>query len=185
MTSLRPALPRPLTRIGLVLGGYVVAFALALSAVVLRNAAMTDPMAQASSGMNAFGDAILFVAVFGCVSLLPTGFALLFLRPYRWFWLVLTTLCVLIAATGVAAVALKIAGWEQPPSSTLGIWAGFAVLRILPAPLVASGFLLAGISSPHRPSRLVLFAATAAEVAVCAYALAWLVPLFLESIRRY
>jgi hypothetical protein len=64
-----------------VTAGYVAAFLMASAAVAIRVASTSGPDAQASSGMYAFGDALLFVAVCGVAALVPTGVALFFLRP--------------------------------------------------------------------------------------------------------
>jgi predicted permease len=68
----------------LVLGGYVVAVILAFASVFVSQL-FTDPANdQASAGMGAFGDAILFCLVFGAVAVLPTLYALyLILRRWR------------------------------------------------------------------------------------------------------
>ena len=66
-----------------VAGGYVAAILIAVVTVSARNLSIDPAVALASSGMYAFGDALLFVAVFGVLSLIPTGAALYFLRPYR------------------------------------------------------------------------------------------------------
>jgi hypothetical protein len=72
-------------KIGTVLIGYVIAILIAGAAVAIQVATTNGPDAQASSGMYAFGDAMLFVAIFGLCSLVPTVMALFFLRPYvRW-----------------------------------------------------------------------------------------------------
>lgn len=64
---------------GLVLGGYVLACLLAGLAVYINDLFMNPTVLQASSGMSAFGDLVLFVGVLGCVALFPTGLALYFL----------------------------------------------------------------------------------------------------------
>ena len=58
----------------------------ASAAVAVRIANTSGPDAQASAGMYAFGDGLLFIAVFSAVAIFPTGLALCFLRPCRWFW---------------------------------------------------------------------------------------------------
>lgn len=64
---------------GLVIGGYV-AVCLVASGVVYVNGLFTqNAAAQASAGMFAFGDFILFVGIFGVLALFPTGLALYFL----------------------------------------------------------------------------------------------------------
>ena len=70
-------------KVGVVAIGYSAAILLASAAVAIRVANTSGPDAQASSGMYAFGDALLFVTVFGISALVPTAAALGFLRPYR------------------------------------------------------------------------------------------------------
>src|SRR5882762_1425840 len=96
--------------------GYIAAFLVASAAVAIRLANTSGPDAQASSGMYAFGDAVLFVAVFGVAALVPTGAALFFLRPYRSFWTVISALGLGIAVTGFAAVAACAIGRHAAPS---------------------------------------------------------------------
>ena len=99
---------KPIFKVALVAGGYVAAFLMASAVVAIRVANTSGPDAQAASGMYAFGDAFLFVAVFGVAALVPTGAALFFLRPYRRFWIVLSALGLAVAVTGIAAaVALR------------------------------------------------------------------------------
>ena len=68
-----------LAKLGLVIGGYVVACLVAYGAVYINDLFMDPAVLQASGGMSAFGDLILFVVVFGVLALLPTGLALYFL----------------------------------------------------------------------------------------------------------
>lgn len=67
---------KPFLKSGVVAVGYIAAFLIASAAVGVRLANTSGPDAQASSGMYAFGDALLFVAVFGVAALVPTGAAL-------------------------------------------------------------------------------------------------------------
>jgi hypothetical protein len=64
---------------GLVLGGYVLACPVAVGVVYVNGLFMDPAVLQASSGMSAFGDLILFVGVFGILALVPTGLAFYFL----------------------------------------------------------------------------------------------------------
>ena len=66
-------------KVGLVLGGYILACLAAGGAVYVNQLFTPDDVAQASAGMSAFGDLILFVAAFFVLSLMPTGLALFFL----------------------------------------------------------------------------------------------------------
>lgn len=162
-------------------GGYGAAFLLASAAVAIRLAATSGPEAQASSGMYAFGDAVLFVVVFGVLALLPTAAALFFLRPHRRFWTVLAPAALALAATGLAAVLLFAAG-RHATASALATWAAFSVLRILVAPLLVLATLLCAVLSPYRAPRRALLVASATEAAVSAYGgLVWFVPLLLGT----
>jgi hypothetical protein len=169
---------KPLVKIGLVAGGFVAAFLLASAVVAIRVATTSGPDAQASSGMYAFGDALLFVAVFGVAALVPMGAALFFLRSYRPFWTGLSALGLAVAVTGITAAILFAVG-RHATSSPLATWAGLSVLRILVAPVLALTFLVCTVFSPHRFPRLALLAATVMEVGVSAYgAFVWFIPLF-------
>lgn len=146
--------PKIFSKIAVVAGGYIAAFLVAATAVAIRIANTSGPDAQASSGMYAFGDALLFVAVFGVSALGPTGAALFFLRPYRRFWTVLSALGLALAVTGITAVILFAVG-RHATTSPLATWAGLSVLRILVAPPLALTFLVCTIFAPHRSHRFV------------------------------
>jgi hypothetical protein len=166
----------PAVKLGTVALGYVVAFAVASIAVAVRVANTSGPEAQASSGMYAFGDLVVFCGVFGVVALIPTALALYWLRTHRPFWLGLSALGVVIAATGVAAAVLFALGRQAVEPSPLAIWAAFSVLRILAAPGFAVAFLLAAVLAPFSVPRFAFSGAAAAEAAVTAYGgLVWFV----------
>jgi hypothetical protein len=138
---------KPLSKVAVVAVGYVAAFLIASAAVALRVATTSGSDAQASSGMYAFGDSLLFVAVFGICALVPTGAALFLLRPYRRFWTVLSAFAVAVAVTGVTAAILFFVG-RAVAHSALATLAALSVLRILVAPLLALTFLRV-LRSPH------------------------------------
>jgi len=165
-------------KVGVVAIGYIVAILIAAAAVAIRVANTSGPDAQASSGMYAFGDALLFVAVFGISALVPTAAALFFLRPYRRFWTLLSAVGLAVAVTGVTAATLFEVGRHAAPSA-LATWDGLSVLRILVAPLLALTFLVCAVVSAQRAPRFALLAATVMEAAVSAYGgFVWFVPLF-------
>jgi hypothetical protein len=68
-----------LKKLGLVIGGYVAACLVASGVIYVYQLLTQDAASQASAGMYAFGDLILFVGVFGVLALFPTGLALYFL----------------------------------------------------------------------------------------------------------
>ncbi len=168
---------KPFLKIVVVASGYIAAFLVASATVAFRVASTSGPDAQASSGMYAFGDSVVFVAVFGVLALVPTGAALFFLRPYGPFWKALSALGLVVAVSGVAAAILFGIG-RHAASSPLAALAGISVLRILLAPLLALTFSVCAIFSPYRSPRLALLTASVMEVLVSAYGgIVWFVPL--------
>ena len=65
-------------KLGLVIGGYVGACLLASAVVYIWQLNTQGASAQASAGMYAGGDVLLFVALFGLLALFPTGLAVYF-----------------------------------------------------------------------------------------------------------
>jgi hypothetical protein len=169
---------KPVTKIGVVLGGYLAALLLAGVMVAVDVAFTSGPDAQASSGMYAFGDMLLFLAVFGVAALIPTGAALFFLRPYRAFWYVLSGLGMTVALTGISAAVVYEFGRHAAGPSPLASWVAFSVLRLLAAPVLALAFLVCATLSAYRVPRLIFLAAVVLEGLVTGYmAIVWFFPL--------
>ena len=166
-----------LLKSGAVLVGYVIAVLVASAAVDIRIAHTSGPDAQASAGMYAFGDGMLFLAVFGTLALLPSGMVFFFLRPYRLFWIMLSIVASILAASALAAASIYVsASYLAVPGSIFELGAALAVLRMLLSPLLAAFFLLSGIFSPDRMPRWTLLIAAGIEGAVAAFAvLHWFV----------
>ncbi len=158
----------------MVVGGYVVA--LAIAALVLRwyISATGGPDRQASSGMSAFGDSMFFVAVLGLAAVPATGAALYFLRKRRTFWVVLSVLALGGASTALVAVALSVGSTSAAAGGQLRAWFLIAPIRILVAPVLALFDLLAGLLAPSRGPRLCLLGAGIIEaVSFAAVAVMW------------
>ena len=168
---------RPSVKVGLVVAGYLGAFLVAFSVVAIYVVATSGPDRQAYGGMYSFGDALLFLAVFGVAAVPATAAALFFLRSYRPFWLVLSVVALCIAATSLAALIDYVAQRTADAGSILHTWSALAPLRILNAPLFALVFLLSGLFAPNRSSRIALLVATAIEVvAFASVAFIWFRP---------
>jgi hypothetical protein len=163
---------KALVKVAVVLAGYIAAVMLADAAVAVRIANTSGPDAQASAGMYAFGDALLFLAVFSVGAIFPTGLALYFLRPYRWVWISLSIAGLAIAGTAIvsASIYILVAHLPLPRESPLSLCAAFAVLRMLLSPSLAVAFILAGLLAPSRASRWSLLTAAGSESVVAAYA---------------
>ena len=68
-----------LVKFSLVIGGYVAACLIASGVVYVWQLSTQNASAQASAGMYAGGDFLLFIAVFGVLALIPTALAVYFL----------------------------------------------------------------------------------------------------------
>lgn len=157
------------TKLGIVLGGYGAAFA-AAAGVTALHVALTAPTpdAIASSGMYAGGDLLLFLGVLGAAALVPTAAALVFARAHPRFAPVLAAAALAVALSG----ALAWLAFVYPPGAAsrkgwLALADVLALLRVLGAPLVASGLAFAALVAPSRESRRAVMIALAIEALVC------------------
>jgi hypothetical protein len=151
-----------LSKLGVVLAGYVATLFVACGAAYFWTLLNPSPGSQ---GMQAFGDTLLFVGLFCVMSLVPTGLAFYFLRPFEKFWTVFSIASLVFAATGPFAAMtrwLNQSGWTTV--EVLGL------PRVMAAPLFGLGFLTCAVIAPTRRSRWVLLAAAGIEFAVSVYA---------------
>jgi hypothetical protein len=151
-----------LLKLGLILGGYAAALLLTCAAFYVCGLLTRNDPSQASAGMQAFADLILFLGMFGVLALAPTALALYFLRPFEKFWTVFSPVSLAFAATGPVAAAMIQRNW-----AIIGI---LGLPRVLGAPLLGLGFLISAVIAPPRCSRWALLAAAAIEGAVSVYA---------------
>ena len=160
----------PLAKVGLVAGGYVGAFALAAGVVIAYVAATSGPDRQQYGAMFAFGDSLLFLAVFGVAALMPFGTALFFLRPYRTAWRILSVAALTVAATA-GAMVIGASGAD----SAAGPWmALIGLLRLLVSPFFAMACLAAVVLAPGSGPRRVLLVAALIELSVFVWvAVSW------------
>ena len=161
---------RVLAKLGLVGAGYIGAVAIAWAVVAVHIAATQGPDRRDYAAMADFGDTLLFLGVFGLAAVIPTGAALFFLRPYRWFWRKLSIVAIVMAVTAAAAFVAVLVGRGASAGSAANAAAAVASLPILMAPMFGLAFFVSAVFAPSRNSRLSLLAATAAEaVAFCGY----------------
>lgn len=163
-------------RVGLVAGGYLAALVAATLALLAYVQVTNGPDRDASSGMYAFADALLFLLVWAAGSVAPTTLMLYFLRRSIVPWRVFGSLGLAASVTGLLAV-LHIAQTH----AEVGAWSMLAVPRVLLAPLLLGLFVLVGVFSPGRGSRTSLFAAAAIECVTSFYGFVhWFVPALLH-----
>jgi hypothetical protein len=151
------------TKTGVVLAGYAGALLVTCVAFYIYVLLRKDA-GQTSGGMQAFGDALLFVGVFCVLALIPTALALYFLRPFEKFWSVFSIASLALAATGPVAAVL-IGRLHQ------FLIIGFVgLLKILGAPMLGLSFGVCAVIAPSGRSRSRLVAAAVIECVVGAYA---------------
>jgi len=148
---------KPHVKICLVVAGYVIAVAVASAAVACHLIALGGLNNPAYSGMNAFGDSLLFLAVLGVAAVPPTGAAFFWLRPYPAFWRGFSITALVFAVTSLEA-------FVAVANDSHSMMAGLAFLRILVAPLFALTFGLSVFLAPSRAFRFALLIATVIEV---------------------
>jgi hypothetical protein len=156
-----------LYKLGVVLTGYAAALLLTYACFYLLR--WIRPSQDSSGGMQAFGDLLLLIGLFGFLALIPTALALYFLRPFEKFWTFFSVASLALAATGPVA-ALMMGRPQQAPWAVLLV-GFFGLLKVLGAPLFGIAFLICAVISPIRRSRWVLLGAALIEFAVSAYAL--------------
>lgn len=163
---------------GTVLAGYAGAFAAALIAVEQRlRANAGNPDAQ--GGMQAFGDGLLFLYVFGLVALLPTALALFYLRERQQFWRALSVGALALAATGLAAALVVLLSHQPQFQAALMAPAMLCVLRLLLTPVLGATFVVCALFAPDARARWMLGGGAAIE---CAAGAAWFVSLLMSHL---
>jgi hypothetical protein len=158
-----------LTKVGVVLGSYAGAFAVTSLLVYIRQLLTSGPLAQAASGMYAWGDFILFVMAFTTLALIPTAFALYFLRPYGKFWIALSVVALAIAITGPIGALLSALIQPAPIQSRWGLMGELGFLRAMGAPLLVMSFITFAAFAPSRRPRWAFLVATGLECVASAY----------------
>jgi hypothetical protein len=159
-------------QLALVLGGYVLAVAAGVVAVVLYDRSFSPADSQAMGGMIAGGEMFLGAAVFGLVALVPTGLALWFSRGYPRLWSVFSIIGPTFALAGLAMVITTMATRGAVPTVPLLALAEFlGIVQMFASPLCFVAFLLFAALAPARHLRSRMLAGAAIEVAIAACAL--------------
>jgi hypothetical protein len=116
---------------------------------------------HANSGMQAFGDLLLGVAVFGALALVPLSIGLYWLRPVARVWPVLSWSAVFYAMTGLLALAAS--GRLRALAGNLAL---LSDARIGIMPLSALVLLAAGLLAPQPRWRWMLAGAALLDGAI-------------------
>jgi len=166
-----------------IVAGYVVALLAAAGCVALRYLWIDPRVADASSGMYAFGDLMYFLFLGGLFSLVPTLFLLRTAEP---FWRALSWACLPWAATmplaGVTYVAMVRGRLEG--TALAGLLPALLILRGMVSPASLAGLGLAWIMCGSWPTlRRRLAWSIALEVLALAAFGAWFMSAWLHAGR--
>ena len=153
-------------KIGIVIVGYILACAAAYIATYIWELTTRGTDAQASQGMFAFGQTVLFLVVFGGLALIPTVLAFYFLRSSEKFWNGFALLCLVFSITWIIIVianALINANILHIAESSAAVVSLFGVLGAFGAPIFIVGFLVLAVIAPSRRPRILLLVSAGLE----------------------
>jgi hypothetical protein len=150
-----------------VIAGYILAFVGAFVVTYIRELSTRGTEIQASQGMFAFGQSLLFLLVFGGLALIPTVLAFYFLRSSVKFWNGFAVLCLAFSILGLVVVianALMNANGGSASSSLAAVLSLLGVLGVFGAPILIVGFLVLAVMAPSRRPRFLLLVSAGLEI---------------------
>lgn len=154
--------------------GLVASVGVAMAAVWLRAYLFPLPPAEASGGMAAFGDFLLFVGVFSLAAIVPTALLFRMLQSSPAFWIVWSSVAALLTATGlVAGVAYVTPSLIR--AQQFQMIHTIAPLRVLGAVPLAIGFILSAVLAPQRGTKKIFLGCAGVEFVTTVAALLKLV----------
>ena len=160
-------------RLALLTAAYALAFVVALAVVMVYVVLTSGPDRDASSGMHAFGDFLLFLVVFGTVSLVPTAASLYLMRRSRLFWLICSALALLVAFVSAMAVGAWFLGRHVAGhDASFSLWEALAIPVFFASPFLFATFALSALTA-RGAFRWLLGAAAVIEGGCAVYALVW------------
>src|SRR4030095_3573649 len=154
-------------KIGIVIAGYILSCVGAFVVTYIRELSTRGTYIQASQGMFAFGQTMLFLLVFGGLALIPTVLAFYFLRSSVKFWNGFAVLCLAFSITEIIVVianAMMNANLLHISKSSAAVVSLFGVLGAFGAPLLIVGFLVLAVIAPSRRPRIFLLASAGLEI---------------------
>ena len=160
-------------KIGIVIGGYVVAIAAAMLAGWLYDAHMARMPYDTSGGMYAEGETLTALPVFFLVALVPTLLGLWFLRRHTGFWNLVAMGSLAFAAVSLAAVLMTMKVGAAPSNLGLMLVALLGLAQFLGMPLFFLAFVLFSFLAPTSLARRRLRIAVVLEAVIGVCALLW------------
>ena len=157
-------------KILLVLGGYVLAFLIALGGAVLQSVLKSADITQGSPGMSAFGDLMFFMGAFALLCVPPTLLGLWFLRKSTLFWNLAAGAVLAFAFTAPLAEGTRSYIQWAGLYHDWGVWVDLvALLRTFGTPILAIASGLCAFIAPTPKTRWALCLAAAIESGTAFY----------------
>lgn len=153
-------------KVGLVLGGYVLAVVAGAVAGYLYDRRLSALPYDTSGGMYAAGEAMAGLAAFLVVALVPTLLGLWFLRGNRTLWHGVAVASLGFAGAGLLAVLMTLASRGTPRHPGLVLVDLFGLAQLLGMPIWTVGFVLFAFLAPTRPARRMLITAIGIELVI-------------------
>ena len=148
-------------KLTLVLAGYAAALLVSFAVCYVLEKIFPGP--DPSGGMQAFGDMLRFLGLFGFLAILPTALGLYFLRPIEKFWIIFSYASLALALTAPLAALTFNKRFVIP----WAVIAGFlGLMEVLASPLLGLAFVICAWLAPFRRPRQLLLAASAIEFIV-------------------
>jgi len=149
--------------------GFAASIVVAASVVWLRALVFPLPQVEASGGMAAFGDFLLFGGVFSLFAIIPTIRLLRTLEGCPSFWKTWSSIAMLITATGLIAGIAYLAP-SNTHSQQLQMINVLSPLRLLGAVPLAIGFILSALHTPQSTTKKIFLGCAGMEVVTVAAA---------------
>ena len=146
---------KPLPKLAFIAGGYLAALVIAVVAVALHSLFVDDRLVQASSGMYAFGDLMLFLIVFCGAAIPATVAALWMLRLHPLFRKISAAIATIFTMMGCVSLLIYLGSHSSEASRWIKEWSAAAVLRIVFSPFFSGISFLFGLLTPSRSIRAV------------------------------
>lgn len=165
------------SKVGVVVGGYVLAVAAAAVTGWAYDARLRALPHDTSGGMYAGGQLLAALVAFLVVALVPTLLALWFLRRHTGFWNGVAVASIAFAALGLIAVVATMA-WRDTSHSVPFVLVDLVGLsQLLGVPLWIGAFVLFAVLAPSPAVRRKLSVAVALELVIGVFALVhWFAP---------
>ncbi len=166
----------------MIVAGYSLAVIVTFGVVAIYVMLTSGPDRDASSGMYAFGDLLLFLTLFGGLSFVPTGIALFLMRRSKIFWSICSVVALSIAAVCLISEIVWYVHWITRPTDlkTFTFWEALTIPVMFCSPFLFLTFGGAALAAT-RIFKWLLGSAAVLEGLCCVGFIAWFAKLVVAT----